>query len=126
MYKIAQGHDRPSNDLVPLDPQPRSQGVRAMRRTYAASGAVIEEGKYAELEFDAIDEETYANILMQFGLTGALTAPVTVTLPEIYYAWNRFSGTAIRPALGDDVSRQNFFVRRVRLLIRDLRYASGD
>lgn len=125
MYKMALGTDVAAIDLDPIVPQPRSQGVMAARREYTASGGVHEENRYIELVWDAITEEDYASILTQFGLTASLTASVTIMAPEIYYAWNRFNGQVVRPALGEDTKRQNFFVRDVVLLIRNLTYAGG-
>ncbi len=124
-YKVKDGFDQALVDLVTITPQPRSEGVLRVRRTYAAGGAVIEEGRYIELVWDLVgDIAAFQSLLNQFGLGSALTNEVTLYAPEQYYAYNRFNGVAVRPELGRDVSRNDFFVRNITILFRDLTYAA--
>lgn len=124
-YKVKTGFDQAAIDLVLMTPQPRSEGVLKVRRTYAASGAVIEEGSYIELVWDLVGGiAAFQTLLGQFGLGVALTSEVTIYVPEVYYAYNRFNGIAVRPELGRDVSRNNYFIRNITILVRDLSYAA--
>lgn len=124
-YRVKTGHDQALVDLVAMAPQPRSEGVLRVRRTYAAGGAVIEEGRYIELVWDLVGTiAAFQALLTQFGLGVALTSEVTIYAPEQYYAYNRFNGTAIRPELGRDVSRNTYFIRNITILVRDLTYSS--
>jgi hypothetical protein len=59
-------------------------------------------------------------MLAQFGLTSANTALVTISVPGIDYAMTRYNGLVIRPEKGKDVRRENYFLRDVTLVVRDL------
>ena len=120
-YKVKDGHDQAEIDLVLIDPQPRSTGVRVTRRTHAAGGAVIEEGKYIELIWDIVPTANAWNALLnQFGLGAVLTNEVTVYVPDPQFYYTRYNGTAIRPEIGQDVQRTGYFIRNVTILVRDL------
>ena len=120
-YSVKTGHDAALLDLVSMTPQPRSTGVQVARRGYAASGAVIEEGNYIILQWSVINSVTDWNTLLsQFGLGSALYAEVTVYAPNHLFSYTRYNGTAIRPQIGVDVQRTNFFIRNVCMVIRDM------
>lgn len=125
-YKIKDGFDEALIDLVLLSPQPRSTGVQVARRTFAAGGAVVEEGKYIELIWDLVgDISAYQSLLTQFGLgAGALINEITLYVPEYNFAYNRYNGVAVRPEIGRDVARSNYFIRNITILVRDLSYAA--
>lgn len=124
-YRIAAGHDQALIDLDPITPQPRSEGVKALRRTYAAGGTVYEEGKYIELAWNVLGGATsYQAILTQFGLDAAATAQVTLYVPDYNFAYARYNGTAVRPLVGEDIAQRNYFLRNVVILVRDLEYST--
>ena len=120
-YSVGTGHDVALVDLDLLDPQPTSTGVQATRRVYAASGAIVEEGYYIELVWNVIPSPAVWNsILNQFGVGGEFTAEVTVRVPNKGFAFTRYNGTAVRPDIGKEVVREGYFIRNVKLLVRDL------
>ena len=122
-YSVATGHDVAEIDLDLITPQPRSTGVQAARRTYAASGAVVEEGNYIILQWNLISSVAVWNqLLNQFGLGSALSAEVTVRVPNHQFGYTRWNGLAIRPQIGVDVQRTNFYIRNVRMVIRNMVY----
>ena len=119
-YKIAVGWNMQAGVLA-LDPQPRSPGVKATRRTYAASGAVYDEGLYVELLWSAIDDElVYVNILTHFGLhNNNLFSKVTVSARNDLFDYRFYNGIAMRPIIDEDVE-WNYMPQNMRILIKDL------
>lgn len=123
-YRVADGHDVALGSLTVIDPQPRSDGIQVTRRLFAASGAVIEQGKYVELRWDALlSVSEYQTVLSAFGVQSALTNDVTVYVRDEAFDFVRMNGTAIRPRPGSDVFWR-FFPRRIVILVRDLEAAS--
>lgn len=123
-YKVADGHDVALISLNEVVPQPKSEGIKATRRTFAADGTVYDEGRYVELEFGMVPSVTeYQTLLSAFGVQTALTNDVTVYVRDETYAWVRCNGTAVRPEPGRDV-RWAYFPRSVTLLVKDLEAAS--
>lgn len=120
------GHDVPLLNLNTITPQPRSRGIQATRRSYAADGSVHESGLYIELVFDFKETPTdYQTLLTTFGLSATVaTNDVTVLIPNPAYSETRYNGTAVRPEVGRDVARENMFLRDIVILIRDLEAAS--
>jgi hypothetical protein len=122
-YLVATGLNIPLVDLDPIIPQPRSDGMRATRRSYSANGLVTESGYYVELIWSALGSAAqFQALLAQFGLDSALSAEVTVQIRTEMFTWIRMSGTAIRPAANSDV-RWDYFPRQVTVLIRELETA---
>jgi len=120
-YKVADGHDVALESLNDADPQPRSDGIKATRRTYAADGSVFDEGCYVELEFGMVPSVSdYQTLLTQFGVQSALTNEVTVYVRDETFAWVRMNGTAVRPEPGRDVRWRDYFPRDIVILIKDL------
>lgn len=120
-YLIAEGHNVALLDLDAISPQPRSEGLKAARRTYSPDGSVHEEGLYIELEWGLLGSATaYQALLTQFGLDAAATAAVTIYCPGPDYSYARYNGTAVRPEVGRDVRRRGYFIRDVIILVRGL------
>lgn len=120
-YMVADGHDIAEESLTTIAPQPRSEGIKATRRVFLPDGTVQDDGRHIELEFSTIgDVATYQSLLSQFGVQSATTNEVTVMVPDETFAWVRMNGTAVRPQPGQDVSRRDFFLRNVVILVRDL------
>jgi hypothetical protein len=121
-YRVSSaGHDEELDDLTVISPQPRSIGVQSTRRTYGVDGTVLDEGRYVEIEFSYSEDPTaYAALLTLFGVQNTLTNLVTVYVPDERYAWTRYNGTAVRPEIGRDVTRTNYFIRNITILIKDL------
>lgn len=118
-YLIAIGHDVALEELDPITPQPGSEGVRPMRRTYAADGSVHEEGLYIDLAFGEHPAATYGALLAQFGLDSAPVAAVTLYAPGQDYSFVRWNGYAVLPEIGRDVRRRGYFVG-ITILVREL------
>ena len=124
-YKVGDGHDIALESLTDVSPQPSSLGIQSTRRTYAASGAVYDEGSFVELNFGVIDTAVnYQLLLDQFGIEGELTNEVTVYVRSKIFTWVRMNGTAVQPEIGRDVRWDRFFPRNVTILIKDLVAAS--
>lgn len=120
-YQVADGHDVALISLNPVIPQPTSEGIKATRRSYAASGGVYDEGRYVELEFSVLGSETsYQTLLSEFGVNTVLTNDVTVYVRDEKYTWVRMNGTAVRPEVGQDVQWRRYFPRNITILIKDL------
>lgn len=120
-YLVLAGHDQPLEDLLPVDPQPRTEGLQYTRRQYAASGIVIDENPFVELLWSMLDPAAeYQALLAQFDLTTATTAPVSVYVQDEYYNWILRNGTAVKPFIGSDGKRDNYFLRDFTILIKNL------
>lgn len=116
-YRIKEGLSQALIDLVAIDPQPRSAGVQATRRTYAADGTIHDEGLHVQLVYDVLETATALDDLLdQFGLDVATTANVTIYAPNQLHVYARYNGLAVRP----EVSRNNYWLRDVTIVVRDL------
>lgn len=121
-YRVALTHDQALEDLDDIAPQPATVGYQHTRRTYAASGAVIDELPFVEFNWTTIGTATqYQALLTQFGLSSATTAEVTVYVQNENYAWVLRNGTAVKPQIGSDGQRANSFLRGFTILVKNLR-----
>ncbi len=124
-YRVKDGWNEALEDLVVISPQPTSDGIKPTRRTYAANGAVYDEGLYVELQFNVLNNASaYQSLLNQFGIQSSTTNEVTVYVRDATFAWVRMNGLAVRPEMGRDVRWNRFFPRDVTILVRDLTAAS--
>ena len=124
-YKVADGHDVALGSLSDVDPQPRSTGIQATRRTFAADGTIQDDAKYILLEFTALASASeYQSLLSDFGIQTATSNDVTVYVRDETFAWGRYNGTAIRPSPGTDVKWKDYFPRDIAILVRDLEASS--
>jgi hypothetical protein len=120
LYMVGPGHDLSSGDLSVVVPQPKSPGVRATQRTYAADGNLYEQALYVELIFTALASVAmYQDLLDQFGLLDAATANVTVKVRGPVWGFTLYNGVAVRPELATD-ARYEFMPRDVIILIKQL------
>lgn len=121
-YRVGKaGHDIVLGSLTVLDPQPSTEGVQPTRRTFAASGSVLDEGLFVEFEYSALEDvNAYTGMLTDFGLDDALTNEVTVYVRTEYYEYKRYNGTAVRPEMGRDVRWRQYFPRDAVVLVKDL------
>lgn len=116
-YLVKTGHDQALIDLVAIDPQPASAGVKAGRRTYSADGVVHDEALYIQLEWSIVEDATaLAALLTQFGLASATTANVTIYCPSQLHVYTRYNGVAQRMEVG----RQSYFLRDVQIVVKGL------
>lgn len=116
-YKVKPNHNQALIDLVAIDPQPASPGVKATRRTYSADGAVHDEALYIQLEWSVLEDATALDdLLTQFGLDVATTANVTIYCPNQLHVYTRYNGVAQRM----EVSRQSYFLRDVTIIVKGL------
>lgn len=120
-YLVLAGHDQPLEDLLPIVPQPATIGMEYTRRQYAASGIIIDELPFVSLNWSMLDRGAeYQALLAQFDLTTANTADVSVYVQDEYYNWVLRNGTAVKPFLGQDGSRNNYFLRDFTILVKSL------
>lgn len=121
-YLVLAGHDNPLEDLLPINPQPATIGMEHTRRQFAASGIVIDELPFVSLNWSMLDRGAeYQALLAQFDLTTATTADVSVYVQDEYFNWVLRNGTAVKPFIGQDGSRTQFFLRDFTILIKSLR-----
>lgn len=125
-YRIGDGPDVPLLSLTVLSPQPRSEGVKPVRRTFGGDGSVYDDGLYLELEWDVIGSASDYQALIDtiFGVTRPLTNEVTVYARNQYDQFVRYNGIAVSPENGRDVRRRNSFRRDLTILIKSLVIAS--
>lgn len=118
IYKVKTGYGQALVDLVAMNPQPHSRGIQFTRTTFSADGSAHNEAPYIILEWDVIESPTaYTTLLTQFGLSaGTYSANVTVYIPNNVYTATRYNGIAILPPASHD----NFFIRNVQMVIKDL------
>ena len=125
VYKVLLGTDQPLIDLVAIDPQPRSDGLRYGRVSHTGAGGMVLELPWIELAWDVIESaDDYESLLTQFGLNNSTSEDVTITLPNELFAEVRFNGKALRPVVGETVTRRDFYIRDVRIIVRNLSVAS--
>lgn len=123
-YRIATGHDIALNSLNVFSPQPMAEGIRATRRTHAASGDVYDEAKYVELVWTVVETPTELDtILDYFGMGGVPILhqnDVTVYVRNELYIYTRYNGVAVFPQLGRDLRWKSYFPRNLTMLIKNL------
>lgn len=120
-YAVKPGTDQPLIDLVAMTPQPASNGVEYAVRDLGIDGSVSEQGLFIELHWSALGSiAEYTTLLGQFGLSSATTARVTVYVPGLDYAFTRYNGLAVRPEKGKDMGRRDYFLRDIRIIVKDL------
>jgi hypothetical protein len=116
-YRVKTGHNVALGSLTTIAPSPRSVGVKATRRTHAASGLLYDEGLHITLVYDVLEDATALTALLtQFGLHTATTANVTLYCPNQMHAYTRYNGVCVRP----EVSRDNYFLRGIEIVVREL------
>lgn len=124
-YRVGDGHDIALASLTVLDPQPHTEGLQVVTRSYGLDDSVHEEGNYIEFLYSSIETPAqYQSILTDFGLDAALTNQVTIYVPDFDYSYARFNGLAVRPEPGQDIRRTNFFLRQAVILVKGLEYSS--
>jgi hypothetical protein len=95
--------------------------VQSTRRTFAADSSVYDEAKWVELVWDFVENPTdYAALLTLFGVNSVLYANVTVYVRNELFAFARYNGIAVRPQPGVDMEWSQFFVRNLKILVKDL------
>lgn len=122
IYLWGQGHDVALEDLLPIDPQPACEGLQHNRRSFAISSAVIDEGPFWEFIFSALEDgDMYKGLLTQSGLLVATTAPMSVYGPDENYDPILRNVTMVKPLVGTDGKRADFFLRDFVFLANSLR-----
>lgn len=123
-YKVKTGLDQTLISLVNMNPQPRSEGIKVTQRSFASSGSIFNQGLFVELEWTMLVTDTeYQALLTQFGLLASYSAAVTIYVPSDTFVATRYNGIAIRPEIGKDARRTNYFVRDVTIIVRDIEVA---
>lgn len=121
VYSVKIGHGWTAGALTAMTPQPHSTGLQRTRRSIAADSSVYEEAPYILLEWNVLaSSNAYGTLLNQFGLVSGLTCLVTVLVPNNFFAYSLYNGTAVQPEMGTDAKWSNFFLRDITILVRDL------
>jgi hypothetical protein len=124
-YKVYPAWDTPLASLVSFAPQCQSPGMKATRRDVSQNSAVVDQGLYVELIWPVLSQNAFNSIMTTLGFrngttgvfNGALSLPVTVYCRDANYVYGRYNGEAIAPV----ASWQDFRVRNVTILVRDLK-----
>lgn len=121
-YRVATGHGVALGSLAVIVPQPRTDAtVQPVLRSDAVSGAVHEQGLFIDLLWSALFTATeYTTLLTAFGLTSVLYANVTVYIPNAAFSYARYNGVAIKPHMGTDIRRTEYYIRDVTIRIKSL------
>lgn len=119
-YLILAGHDQPLEDLLPVVGQCSSIGLQYTRRQFAASGIVVDELPFIELNFSTLNITRYQALLTQTGLLVATTGPVSVYIPDQNFNWILRNGTAVKPEIGTDGQRTNYWLKDFTFLVKSL------
>lgn len=121
-YMVADGFNIPLIDLSVIYPQGKCQGVRATLRSNAISGRVTDQGLYILFEWNVLESAVmYQNLLDQFGVKTALYNNVTIYARNSVLVWSRYNGRAIQPEVANDFDWNNFRLRNLKLLVRNLK-----
>lgn len=121
-YLLTTGHDETLDAADALVPQPRTIGLQYTRRLYPLSGNLIDEAPFVEFLYSMIESITqYQAILTQYGLLTAKTALVSVQIQDENYDDAVFNGVAVKPQIGVDGQREDYFLRNFTLLVHSLR-----
>lgn len=121
-YKVGNtGFNVATASMAILVPQPRSTGVQMTKRTFSASGQIYEQSPYIELLF-SVQPTAYAyqQLLAKFDLNVFINKGVTVYIPDEQFFWQRYNGIAVRPEMGKDAKRENYFIRDIVILVKHL------
>lgn len=120
-YKVKTGHDQAIGTLVDIDPQPSTVGLEYTREQYAASGIVIQELAFVRLTWTMLDPPSqYTSLLTQFGLSSAAYANVSVYIQDERFGWILRNAIAKLPLIGQEGSRNNYFLRDFTILLTRL------
>lgn len=121
-YLVAQTHDIAFASLNVITPQPHSPGVQIVQRNLAVSGKAKDIGLWIPLQWRIIGTPTvYSTLLGLFGLSGSVTeAEVTIWCPDRLFTFNRFNGLAMLPVPNDDVQRNNYFIRDLTIIVKNM------
>lgn len=121
LYMIADGHDVPPESMSPFDPQPRTEGMQYTRRQYAASGIVVDEAPFVEFLWSMFETGAqYRATLTQAGVLVARTALVSLYLEDDTFDGIVRNATIVRPFIGSDGKRTNYWLADFVLLAKNL------
>lgn len=113
-------------NLDPIIPEPKTTPVSPVQRNFGASGYHHDQARFAILEWDMVESETeYYTLLQQFHLHEDEVAPVTIYLKSERLEWTVYNGLAHLPEANTDMRWDNFFPRKITMMITDLEIASA-
>lgn len=120
LYKIGIDHDQTLGSLTTFPIQPRCEGLQYTRETFLASG-IYREGPFFYLLWNVLGTPTrYQAVLALCGLSSLDSCEVTILGPDRDYNFVRYNATVVRPIVGQGVARNNYKIRDVAILFRDL------
>lgn len=125
-YQVGLGWDIPLDDLVVLNPQPRSPNMGVVRRAYVVSTVpgVIDQKTFVPLLYSGLGSAVqWRAVATQFGLEvwNVKTAKVTVYVRDFEYSWVRKNGIAVRPLIRGGIEWRDFFPRDITIIVKELR-----
>lgn len=120
-YKVHTGFNVAVGSMSDIDPQPATIGMEYTREQYAASGIVVQELAFVRLNWSMLDPVSqYTSLLTQFGLSSATTSEVSVYIQDERFGWIVRNAIAVLPMIGQQGSRNNYFLRDFTILLKNL------
>ena len=119
-YSYANGHNIALVGLTAFSPQPSSEGVKAVQRTFAPDGTVYEQGLYIELRWSVLRLTQYDSLLTGLALNLNISYPQTIYVPNHLFTFTRYNAIAVRPEKGTDVRRPGHFLSNIVIVFKNL------
>lgn len=121
LYAVADEHDQPLENLVPLDPQPKCEGIQGTE-TYGLDGHQSRNFLFAELEYTpGITHTQFLGIMAQIGVTSTVRSnEVTVYLRNEDNEWKRYNGIIHYPTTKRSFKREFRLTKDVTVRITKL------
>lgn len=117
-YRVAVEHGVSLGSLTVIDPQPRSEGVKPLSRSFGLGGTVWDQAYFCELIFDFLESPAQVeDVYTLFGIFDSKESDITLYAPDDRYVYQRYNGKVTRPI----PSWNNFFPRSVIITARDLK-----
>ena len=118
-YAVAPGHGNTA--FTRLTPQPATEGLLVTRRVHGEAGTQEDEFLYTYHLYNVLGNMAlYRAVLDQYGLLTAKSNEITVTAKSQRYGWQRYNAVAVRPRVGVDMVRSDYFPRAIRILLKEM------
>jgi hypothetical protein len=124
-YAVHAGFDSSTSDLVRIDPQPSSKGIKVTRRSHSHNGDLIDEFLYCNLDFNITSIADYQDLLIQLGLDSSDDNEITLSHRDKALRWKKWNGKINIPTFGDDFSYHDFFPREISFLVTEMELSAS-
>lgn len=121
IYKVHSGHNIADLLLNTIVPQPRTKGIQFGRRQYNGVGGIDDDLPYIDFMWNVSNVARFQSVLLQFNLISLDYGDVTVKILDKRMSEVRRNGIVIFPFMGEDVDREDFFIRDLILTVHSLK-----